>query len=85
MTATLEAVERLTKDIKESARTLTASEARFVVDNYYALQDFRMQTGAQYREMVQVSCSCKAKFHATEPRKGIEPYIWREPNPEIEP
>lgn len=36
-----------TKDIKEAAQKLTADEARYLVDLYYQIQDFRKATGNQ--------------------------------------
>jgi len=44
-------VERLTRDIKEASVTLSADEARFLVDAYYSMQDQRKRTGNQVRSM----------------------------------
>jgi len=46
-----EAIHKLTRDLKKAAVTLTRTEARFLVDNYYTMQDNRIRTGGQIREM----------------------------------
>ena len=52
MTATLEPVARLERDIKRAASTLGRDEARFLVDTFYSLQDFRIQSANQVRSIV---------------------------------
>jgi hypothetical protein len=47
----LEGVERLTRDLRDAARTLSANEARFLVDAYYAMQEDRIRANAQVRSM----------------------------------
>ena len=47
----LEPIQRLTKDIKQATTTLSDKEARFLVDTYYAIQDFRIQAKGQVRAM----------------------------------
>ncbi len=42
---------RLTKDIKEATRTLERREARYLVDTYYQLQDYRISSSNQIRSM----------------------------------
>jgi hypothetical protein len=37
----------LTRDLKSAATTLTPDEARYLVDNYYAMQKFRIRCGNQ--------------------------------------
>ena len=46
----LDAVRKLTKDLKAATITLTDREARYLVDSYYAIQDYRIQAAAQSRE-----------------------------------
>lgn len=46
-----EAVVRLSKDLREASRTITAQEARFLVDSYYALQKQRIAQGNRQRAM----------------------------------
>lgn len=41
--------EKLTREIKENASTLTDNEARYLVDTYYQMQDFRISTNNQLR------------------------------------
>lgn len=47
----LNPIQLLTKDLKNSSRTLLDHEARFLVDNYYTMQDNRIRASAQVREM----------------------------------
>lgn len=44
-----ELLEKLKKDIKHASETLNEQEARFLVDLYYQIQKFRIQTGNQIR------------------------------------
>jgi len=63
MVTTLEPVARLERDIKKAASTLGRDEARFLVDTYYSLQDFRIQSANQVRSIVQAEN--KEEPHAT--------------------
>lgn len=45
----LESIDKLTKDIKSAAVTLSSDEARFLVDAYYLMQENRIRTAAQVR------------------------------------
>ena len=47
----LEPIVRLTRDVKAAARTLSAGEARFLVDYYYALQEDRIRSAHQVRTL----------------------------------
>jgi hypothetical protein len=47
--ALFEMIARLDKDLKASSRLLTDAEARYLVDLYYQLQDFRIQGKNQAR------------------------------------
>lgn len=49
----LESVSRLTKDLRNAARILSATEARFLVDAYYAMQRDRIRAGHQERTLAQ--------------------------------
>lgn len=44
-----EPLVRLSKDLKEAAKTLSAAEARFLVDTYYQMQDGRIRADGQRR------------------------------------
>lgn len=46
-----EPLRRLSKDLKEAAKTLTKDEARFLVDFYYQMQKDRIRTGNQTRAL----------------------------------
>jgi hypothetical protein len=47
----LEPVERLSRDLKQAAATLSVNEARFLVDAYYQMQDDRIRAGNQERTL----------------------------------
>ena len=49
----LELLQKLTKDVKNGAKTLGKQEARYLVDLYYSLQDFRITTNNQIRAIKQ--------------------------------
>lgn len=49
-TGTLE-LQKLSKDLRKAASTLGAAEARFLVDSYYQLQDFRKASANQTRAL----------------------------------
>lgn len=46
-------IKRLTRDLKNAARTLSDAEARFLVDAYYAMQRDRIRAGHQVRTLAQ--------------------------------
>lgn len=43
------AVQKMTRELKAAAGKLSEREARYLVDVYYSIQDFRIQAGAQVR------------------------------------
>lgn len=47
----LEKVTKLNKDIRQAATTLSRQEARYLVDTYYQIQEHRIATAAQGREL----------------------------------
>jgi hypothetical protein len=47
----LESIQRLTRDLKQASTTLSADEARFLVDYYYAMQEDRIRAGHQVRTL----------------------------------
>ena len=47
----LEPIQRLNRDLKKAASTLTASEARFLVDAYYVMQRDRIRAAHQMRTL----------------------------------
>jgi Transposase IS116/IS110/IS902 family len=47
----LEPIDRLTKDIRKAADELTETEARYLVDLYYQIQEFRKACGNQIGAM----------------------------------
>ncbi|MGH9389236.1 MAG: hypothetical protein ACRD1Z_06430 [Vicinamibacteria bacterium] len=48
----LDPVQRLTRDLAAASRTLSAGEARFLVDAYYTMQDQRIRSSNQIRSLV---------------------------------
>jgi len=48
----LEPIQKLGKDIKEAAKTLSISEVRFLVDNYYQIQEYRKGAFNQERSLI---------------------------------
>ena len=44
-----ESVQRLDRDLRSASRLLGRKEARYLVDAYYAIQDFRIQAAGQIR------------------------------------
>ena len=53
MSATVEAVQKLSRDLRAAAATLGVREARYFVDTYYELQDYRIATGNQQRKLLE--------------------------------
>lgn len=49
----LEPIQKLTKDLKQASYILSATEARFLVDAYYQMQDNRIRADGQVRSMSQ--------------------------------
>lgn len=47
----LEPLKKLNKDLKDAAVTLSRDEARYVVDTYYQIQDFRKASNNQVRAL----------------------------------
>jgi len=47
----LEAVSKLSKDLKQASILLTRNEARYLVDAYYAMQEDRKRSGNQVRAL----------------------------------
>jgi hypothetical protein len=45
----LESLVRLTADLKRAASTLTEGQARYLVDSYYQIQQFRIEAAGQHR------------------------------------
>lgn len=52
-TIELEPIIRLTRDLKQAAEVLSPDEARYLVDSYYAIQDYRKAAANQKRALVE--------------------------------
>ena len=48
---TMEALNKLKKDVKQAAKTLSGQEARYLVDTYYQIQEYRKRTVNQCRKL----------------------------------
>lgn len=48
---TMEALNKLKKDVKQAAKTLSGQEARYLVDTYYQIQEYRKRTANQCRKL----------------------------------
>jgi hypothetical protein len=48
---TLDPIIKLTKDLKTAARVLSKQEARYLVDSYYTIQDYRIAVAGQIRSI----------------------------------
>jgi hypothetical protein len=53
LAVSLEAITRPTKDILKSAGSLSANECRFLVDAYYQMQQYRIESSGQMRALTQ--------------------------------
>lgn len=51
--ATMEGVERLSRDLRAAGATLSRDEARFLTDAYYTMQDNRIRSNHQMRTLAQ--------------------------------
>ena len=49
----LEAVERLSRDLRNAAKTMGVKEARYFVSTYYDLQDYRIAAANQQRKLLE--------------------------------
>ena len=52
-------IERLSRDLRNAAKTLTDTEARFLVDAYYIAQENRIRQDAQIRSMSEAGEPCE--------------------------
>ena len=52
-TVELEPIKKLTKDIRTAAKVLSKQEARYLVDTYYQIQEYRKATANQCRIMTE--------------------------------
>lgn len=76
-------LNKLTKDVKSSVVTLSDTEARYLVDTYYQMQNYRMATSNQCRAMTKTGeehetlAFFKNNFHVVENqiKAVLEAYI----------
>src|SRR5215471_8305504 len=53
MSATPEAIQKLSRDLRNAAATLGVREARYFVNTYYDLQDYRIASANQQRKLLE--------------------------------
>src|SRR5215831_17727950 len=53
MSATSEAIQKLSRDLRAAAKTLGVREARYFVNTYYDLQDYRIASANQQRKLLE--------------------------------
>lgn len=53
-------IERLDRDLRESMDSLSVEEARFLVQTYYTMQDYRIRSAAQAGQLVKADKSHQA-------------------------
>lgn len=53
MSATPEAIQKLTRDLRKAATQLGVREARYFVNTYYDLQDYRIASANQQRKLLE--------------------------------
>src|SRR5215467_5229762 len=53
MSATLEAIQKLSRDLRAAAKLMGVREARYFVNTYYDLQDYRIASGNQQRKLLE--------------------------------
>jgi len=71
-------LEKLTKDLKKAAYTLSRDEAAFLVDSYYNMQKLRMATGAQSRELLDASKPHEVLAWFNRNNEGLEKQVAKE-------
>lgn len=74
---TLEVVKRLSKDIKAASITMSPNEARYMVDAYYQLQDYRKAAANQFRALAESKEPNSAIAWLQEQNETIENQIKR--------
>jgi Transposase IS116/IS110/IS902 family len=53
MSATPEAIQKLSRDLRNAAKLMGVREARYFVDSYYDLQDYRIAAANQQRKLLE--------------------------------
>jgi hypothetical protein len=54
----MDAVQRLTSDLREGVKAMTRDEARFLVDAYYTIQDYRIAAANQVKSVGEAGEPC---------------------------
>lgn len=74
---TLSSIQRLTRDLRNAARTLSDDEARFVVDAYYGMQRDRIRAGHQERQLAAGGEPHDVMTWLMDQREGLEGQVRR--------
>jgi len=53
VSANIEAVQKLSRDLRAAAKLMGVREARYFVDTYYDLQDYRIAASNQQRKLLE--------------------------------
>lgn len=73
----LEPIAKLTKDLKEASKILSRMEARYLVDTYYQIQEYRKATANQIRSMQEAGEPCEVLTWLLENVRTLENQIKR--------
>lgn len=71
----LEPIMKLSKDLKNASKTFSNQEARYLVDTYYQIQDFRKTTANQIRSMEETGEPIEVMTWLLENMKTLENQI----------
>lgn len=63
---------KLTRDLRNAAKTLSAQEARFLVDSYYTIQEYRKRTDNQIRALTESGEPCEVLKWFAENNRNLE-------------
>lgn len=71
----LEPLKRLSKDLKQAARTLSDNEARFLVEAYYTIQENRKRSANQVGALARAQAPNNLMSWIADQSEGLEGQI----------
>src|SRR3990167_8778391 len=77
MSTELNPITRLSRDLKEAAATLSPDEARYLVDAYYQIQEYRKAASNQVRSLVEAKEPHAVILWLAEQNESLEGQIKR--------
>src|SRR3990167_10769230 len=77
MSTELNPITRLSRDLKEAAATLSPDEARYLVDAYYQIQEYRKAASNQVRSLVEAKEPHAVILWLAEQNESLESQIKR--------